>query len=153
MAEVFEIDLDSYEVSDIQKYISDVKIRIKDGDIIENLMHSGYRNNGKYIWWKGKVCELSDDPDDYGTLPRYVQISDENGFTPYHWIDVIDHNSYIWFSKEILERLVFDEKNEAQTKFAGEIYTFKWVGDSKPNVMDRKCCFFTDAKNNIIYAY
>lgn len=144
-----------YDIDEL-KYVSP-----KNGDIIHDDDYSGYRNDGKRVWWNGKMHELSDYPDDYGTLPRFVQITDENGLTPYHWIYVIDHNTYIWFSKDILTRLEFTEDGEdfvATTIINGQTYTFKFynmfkIGISrfKEMLLNNMCCFYTAKRDDIIY--
>jgi len=144
MAKVFEVDVEC----DITKYHFD---GIKDGDIIEYFMDPGYgyRNNGKYIWWNGKVCELGTEIDDYGNVPRYVKISDTNGLTPHHWIG-IDHNSYIWFSDEIINRINFKEKVCIVT-IGGREYTFEYAGLSEVTPDPKRLYFWTYNMNNTVY--
>ena len=145
MAQVFEVDVEC----DITKYHFD---GIKDGDIIEHFMEPGYgyRNNGKYIWWKGKVLELGQEIDDYGNVPSFVKITDTNGFTPHHWIGKVDHNTFIWFSDEIINRINFDEK-ESKVIIGGTEYTFKYDGLYKVNPDPKKLCFYTYDKTNTVY--
>lgn len=142
----------------MKKQIKRRNIKVFDGDVIENDKDPvyGYRNNGKYIWWDDCVHELDDYPDDYGTIPEFVQISDTQ-FNPYYWIDVIDHNSYVWFSQEILDRLKFEciceNEYQAKTSIQGTEYTFIVTSDDFDENDVKKGCynFSTIDKSGIIY--
>ena len=145
-------------ISEMRKVIKRDNIKVFDGDIIENAMDPGYgyRNNGKFVWWNDDIHELSDYPDDYGTLPRFVQISDDR-FNPYYWVEAMDHNSYVWFSQEILDRLKFEcvagNEYRAKTSIRGKEYTFLVNADHfDENDVKRGCySFSTCDKSGIIY--
>jgi hypothetical protein len=81
---------------------------IANGDIIDIESESHYRNNGIFMWNGKKVVELYTDYDDYGSVPPEIEIADDNDFTPTSWLDLIDHNSVIWFSPEIRSRMEFE---------------------------------------------
>jgi hypothetical protein len=142
----------------MKQLIKNRKIKVFDGDIIENDMYPlyGYRNNGKFVWWNDDIHELSDYPDDYGTLPDFVQISDDR-FNPYYWVEAVDHNSYVWFSQEILDRLKFEciagNEYQAKTSIRGKEYTFLVHADHfDENDVKRGCySFSTCDRSGLIY--
>lgn len=138
-----------YEMSEL------VNIVPNDGDIIED-----DETGETYVWWNGKTHELIDIFDFYKILPRYVQISDENGFTPYHWSGKLD-NGHIWFSTDIINRLDFKENDgifSAQTDIKGQTYTFKFynifrIGLSrfKEMIKSNQMFYYIEDKDNVIY--
>jgi hypothetical protein len=175
--EDLEFDTDDEDPSDYEENLEHMRvyfeknaknIGIQDGDIIESqCLCSGYRNHGKFLWWNGEVMELYTDVDDYGGLPPCIQISDTNSFNPYYWIDVIDHNTYVWFSSEIRERLkftrnVFDDGGvafSATTTIKGHEWNFEFRQLKETTTLEQfqekikgdECTFSTCAKDFIIY--
>ena len=69
-------------------------------DVIVNLNEQGYRNTGTYIYKDNAVYPLSDSPDDYGTLPEWVQVRKEDCGFSYFRDYLIDHNTYIPFKTD-----------------------------------------------------
>lgn len=56
---------------------------LRRGDILENVLSSGYRAQGLYIYDGEKVVELDDKLDDYGNIPsQFVVYRD---FNPHYW--------------------------------------------------------------------
>lgn len=78
-------DLDEY-MDYIKNYYDDIFKNLKFGDLVENETESGYRSAGLYIVdeenGKLKLSFLSDEPDDYGTIPLKFEgfIQFEPGF-------------------------------------------------------------------------
>lgn len=144
MAKVFEIDV---ECDDLRKYLDG----IKDGDIIEHYMDPdyGYGPGGKYIWWNGREHQLATDIDEYGNIPRFVQISDTNGFTPHYWSGKIESNM-VWFTDEIINRINFNQK-DCTVMIGGVEYTFRYDGCFKLNPDSKKLCFYTYDNTNTVY--
>ena len=70
---------------------------IQDFDIVLNTNQSGYRNTGKYIYYKGGLHTLSSSPDDYGSLPDFVKVRKEDCGKSYFRDFLIDHNTYVPF--------------------------------------------------------
>ena len=70
---------------------------LKNYDIIidENAEESEYRNNGKYIYHNGEAYKLSSYPDDYGTLPQWIELRKEDLGYSYFQDGLIDNNSYV----------------------------------------------------------
>ena len=111
------------------------------------------------MWWKGTTHKLIQD--DKIPLPRFIQITDKNRLTPYHWVGKYEFSEYIWFSKEILTRLEFTEDGEdfvSTTIINGQTYTFKFynmfkIGISrfKEMLLNNMCCFYTAKRDDIIY--
>jgi hypothetical protein len=98
---------------------------LKRGDVISTSV-GGYRNSCvKGIWNGRRTVQLEDFPDDYGTVPREFEISDTE-FSPSHWLDVIDHNNYVWFTADIRKRIV--ECLQGQSEFL-EISGWRWKFD------------------------
>lgn len=111
-----------------------------DGDII----------NTKYIWWNGCAHQLQNEPDQYGTIPQCVKITDSNNITPYHWVNILT-NSFVWFSDEIISRIQLDENNESVVSIHGTDYTFKYIDIfSTPPIFNR-CAFWTQDNDGKIY--
>ena len=67
----------------------------QDYDVIVNENKSGYRNEGVYIYYDNKIHTLSDYPDDYGSLPEWVELRKEDLGYSYFSDDLIHHNRYI----------------------------------------------------------
>ena len=67
----------------------------QDYDVIVNKNKSGYRNEGVYIYYDNKIHTLSDCPDDYGSLPEWVELRKEDLGYSYFSDDLIYHNRYI----------------------------------------------------------
>jgi hypothetical protein len=66
-------------------------------DVIVNLNEQGYRNTGTYVYKDNGVYPLSDYPDDYGTLPEWVEVRKEDCGFSYFRDYLIDHNTYVPF--------------------------------------------------------
>ena len=85
---------------------------LQDYDIIINEKESGYRNCGVYIYKDNQIFELSDYPDDYGSLPEWVEIRKEDCGHSYFSDYLIDHNSFVPFKTsdwEIKQSYIEDE--------------------------------------------
>ena len=54
-------------------------------------------NDGVYIYNDNKIFELSDSPDDYGSLPEWVEIRKEDYDHSYFSDYIIDHNTFVPF--------------------------------------------------------
>ena len=67
----------------------------QDYDVIVNENEAGYRNKGVYIYYDNKIHTLSDYPDDYGSLPEWVELRKEDLGYSYFSDYLIDHNRYI----------------------------------------------------------
>jgi hypothetical protein len=80
-------------------------VGIARGDVVILDTDAGYRNNGTFIWNGKKVLFLYTEVDDYGSLPPEIEIADDNDFTAYSWEDLLDHNSLVWYSPEIRDRI------------------------------------------------
>lgn len=175
-SEDFNGDIDNYDeiLKKMTQYFLEKNINIRDGDVIKvtDMPGYGYRNNGKFIWFNNEVRELYYRLDDYGSVPPYIEIDDTNHLHPYYWTtdNAIDHNSYIWFSKDIRARLEFSKTDDkdgitysAKTIIKDVEYTFEFYqikNDNKKNILtidnvkwmlcENKCAFYTLDTNNII---
>jgi hypothetical protein len=69
-------------------------------DIIVNIKEFGYRNTGVYIYNDGGIHSLSSFPDDYGSLPEWVEVRKEDCGFSYFKDYLIEHNSYIPFQTD-----------------------------------------------------
>ena len=65
--------------------------KLQDYDIIINMKEAGYRNNGVYIYYNNGIYNLSSYPDDYGSLPKWVKLQKDLGWTYFNNY-LIDHN-------------------------------------------------------------
>jgi hypothetical protein len=79
-------------VTPLDAYIAIHAIPLKRGDIL-GLREECYRNTGKHIWTGTSIVDLANDEDEYGHIPREFSCPDE--FPPFHWKDVIEHNSLV----------------------------------------------------------
>jgi hypothetical protein len=91
-------DVDQSELSPEQRAVL-ANIQDMDGlqnfDVVVNTNENGYRNTGVYIYKDNGVYTLSDTPDDYGTLPDWVEVRKEDCGFSYFKDFLIDHNTYI----------------------------------------------------------
>ena len=65
--------------------------KLQDYDTIVNMKEEGYRNNGVYIYYNKGIYNLSTYPDDYGSLPKWVKLQKDLGWTYFNNY-LIDHN-------------------------------------------------------------
>ena len=65
--------------------------KLQDYDVIINIKVAGYRNNGVYIYYNKGIYNLSDRPDDYGSLPKWVKLQKDLGWSYFNNY-LIDHN-------------------------------------------------------------
>jgi hypothetical protein len=73
-------------INDLQNY-----------DTVINRNEMGYRNSGVYIYKDNELHSLSTKPDDYGSLPEWVEIRKEDCGHSYFSDYLIDHNTYVPF--------------------------------------------------------
>lgn len=80
-----DVIINTLKIIDLKKYQS-----IRHGDFIENTDENGYRMNGVHMYYKvennEKIINLSDYPDDYGTIPPCFQIITDF-INPYFWLN------------------------------------------------------------------
>lgn len=80
---------------------------LRRGDLLENVLESGYRSSGLYIYDGKNVTHLGDDLDDYGCMHKSYVIYKE--FNPHYWdfssmnvhnllVPETDHTSAGWHS-------------------------------------------------------
>jgi hypothetical protein len=144
---------------------------IKYGDVIyvcdeQDKYLSNDRNINKFMWDGEKIIGLGDEVDDYGNIPPKIEITDDNNLDAYSWLEIIDHNCYVWYSREIRDRMNFTIKNKtyvASVNIRGIIWSFKYMPEvsTKKNmitkeelkalIMNDKCEFFTMNKDNIVF--
>lgn len=74
------------DMDDLQEY-----------DVIANKNKFGYRNTGVYIYHNHGIHPLSSYPDDYGSLPEWVEVRKEDCGFSYFKDYLIEHNSYVPF--------------------------------------------------------
>jgi hypothetical protein len=65
--------------------------KLQDYDIITNIKVAGYRNNGVFIYYNKGIYNLSARPDDYGSLPKWVKLQKDLGWSYFNNY-LIDHN-------------------------------------------------------------
>jgi len=66
-------------------------------DTVINSSTAGYRNNGVFIYYNNGLHPLSGYPDDYGSLPDWVETRKEDCGYSYFSDQLIDHNEYVPF--------------------------------------------------------
>src|SRR3989338_9466406 len=83
------------ELEQLTEYIKLFITEIKRGDTVSLYeKNKRYRNDGTYIFDGISVINLQDTPDDYGTLPKTFESSEDNSFHPRYFENVIMHNDY-----------------------------------------------------------
>lgn len=65
--------------------------KLQDYDTIVNMNEEGYRNDGVYIYYNNGIYNLSSYPDDYGSLPKWVKLQKDLGWSYFNSY-LIDHN-------------------------------------------------------------
>lgn len=75
-------------------------INLRNYDIILNKNETGYRNSGVYIYKDNELHKLSNKPDDYGSLPEWVDIRKEDCGHSYFTDGLIDNNTLIPFKTD-----------------------------------------------------
>ena len=94
----------------INEQVKAGKLEANAGDVIFTGIED--RNEGKYMWDGKKAIDLYTGADDYGSVPPVIQIGEDNDFLPGSWMDLIEHNEIIWFSKSIVNKLKFKANKE-----------------------------------------
>ena len=74
-------------------YIND----LNNYDVVINENKAGYRNNGVFIYKDNELYPLAGEPDDYGSLPEWVEIRKEDCGHSYFSDYLIDHNTFVPF--------------------------------------------------------
>ena len=75
----------------VENIDSNIINKLQDYDVIGNKKLTGYRNNGVYIYYNKGIYNLSDRPDDYGSLPKWVKLQKDLGWSYFNNY-LIDHN-------------------------------------------------------------
>lgn len=106
---------------------------IRNGDVVHFVDEGDYRNEGKYIWWKGKLVDLDYEiADNEGSVPPYMTI-DHFPSTSY-FVDTIAHNYAIWINPQLYAKCdKFELRNgdllyRVENTKTGEPL-FIWIGD------------------------
>lgn len=100
------------EMDDALNYLKKQGADLVKGDLVIFDADTGYRNLGVTIYDGNKIIDLSDEPDEYGTLPQIFRVI-EDGVPVDYWSDRdktdtgrgITHNSIVWFDhSEVLQQ-------------------------------------------------
>jgi len=75
--------------------------KLKNYDTVVNEEKIGYRNEGVYIFNNGGLHLLSPFPDDYGSLPEWVEVRKEDCGHSYFENFLIDHNTFVPFPTRV----------------------------------------------------
>ena len=122
---------------------------IKRGDLIST-DSKRYRNNGVYLWDGEKAVKLADKIDDYGHIPSTYIVSDEE-FSPFYWIDQIDHNSIYYPCEAYRESVIStydDDVYEGYFTHRGDKHYLSCSEDDFENIQDSKRPFYYNGKNS-----
>lgn len=88
-------------------------VKVNHGDAV-HWLGKGYRNEGLLFWDSTESTFVwpHTEIDDYGSVPPNFKVGNgANEFSPNHWIDTVDHNSYVFVSSSLREEI---EKNLAE---------------------------------------
>ena len=72
-------------------------VNLQNYDTVINQKQAGYRNNGVFIYYNNGLHPLSRYPDDYGSLPEWVETHKEDCGYSYFSDYLIDHNNCVPF--------------------------------------------------------
>ena len=72
-------------------------INLQNYDTVINSQERGYRNDGVYIYYNNGLHPLSKNPDEYGSLPEWVETYKEDCGYSYFYDGLIDHNQLVPF--------------------------------------------------------
>ena len=79
--EIDKIEAEKRYEDIIENIDSNTIDKLQDYDVIVNIKEAGYRNNGVYIYNNKGIYNLSDYPDEYGSLPKWVKLQKDLGWT------------------------------------------------------------------------
>lgn len=77
----------------------------------------GYRNQGLWFWDKEKgIIPPYTEIDDYGSVPPHFLVGNgEDQFKPGHWKNIVDHNTIVFLSPELLKEIKDTAKSVMNT--------------------------------------
>lgn len=105
----------------INRHLGSMK-DLRRGDLIGLAMFMGYRNDGTFIYDGKEAVELSEDPDDCGTVPLIFSVPDE--FPVRYWEDLVIHNSYVPFHPDRWMNQLENNFYTFKAQFEGETLQF-----------------------------
>lgn len=131
------------EMHQALQYLRKIDADLVKGDLVIFDAVQGYRNTGVTIFDGTNVIDLSDEPDDYGTLPKVFRVI-EDGVPIRYWEYVDDtnegrgiaHNRIVWFDhSKVLQQcltnitfgLVDDKQQNIHTTFYYEGQHYKII--------------------------
>ena len=125
-------DAEDYEEDIARRRLTAVikkrNIPVKRGDLIGlNPDEERYRNSDCFMWDGEKAICLFHGIDEYGCVPRSIQVTDTE-FHPHYWEETVAHNTMFWLSQAILDRFHVSwvsslRLHMASTTIAGKPYT------------------------------
>lgn len=100
----------------------------------------GYRNHNLLFWdaHNEEIVEPFTEIDDYGSVPPRFVVG-HGYFNPFDWIDEVDHNSYIFPAKSLIDEMKeFAEKYPNEKKMIVTINGHDYTVCYKPSEMKDK---------------
>ena len=100
----------------------------------------GYRNNNLLFWdaQNNEIVEPFTEIDDYGSVPPRFVVGD-GYFNPYDWLNEVDHNSFVFPAKPLIEEMKeFAMKHPAEKKMIVTINDDDYIVRYYPNEMKDK---------------
>lgn len=102
--------ISEHELSKALIYLREIRVDLVKGDLVLFDSNIGYRNEGVAIFNGDKIVELSDDVDDYGSVPQELRVI-EDGVPINYWAYLDDtdigrgitHNSIVWFNHMLVQ--------------------------------------------------
>jgi hypothetical protein len=108
------------DINEINIYLNRQKINFMDGDIIAFSDENRYRNSGLCVWFNGSIHHLEHDVDEYGALPKFIEVTTEK-FDKTTWLDLISHNDYYWVCDQYREEAYDNVKIEYHVLYENKI--------------------------------
>jgi hypothetical protein len=126
-----------YRHSLAKKYA--MKHKLHNGATLE-FPADGYRNHNLLFWdaQNKEIVEPFTEIDDYGSVPPRFVVGD-GYFNPFDWLDEVDHNSYIFPAKPLIEEMKgFAENHPGEKKMIIHINGFDYTVNYNPDEMKDK---------------
>ena len=124
--EIQDEDKQTVILQRLTEYAHKCALPLKRGDVLQIDPENAYRNDNTFMWDGFRAVPLFFEIDDYGSLPREFEITDENDLEPDAYFRYITHNRIIWLSQGIRNRIVLRSDGCGELSAAVTIKSREW---------------------------